>query len=68
MADITMCNDQQCPKKDTCYRFIAPACPYMQSYYSVSPRKEASEECDDYWEVRDKSTKRRLDIQTSDDL
>jgi hypothetical protein len=23
MPDISMCNNQDCPKKETCYRFIA---------------------------------------------
>lgn len=37
MPDITKCQDSTCPKKDTCYRWTAPASDY-QSYFAKSPR------------------------------
>jgi hypothetical protein len=49
MADITMCLDHDCPRKDSCYRFIAPENPYRQSYFQKSPRK-GDEACDMYRE------------------
>ena len=38
MADITMCDDKECPRAHTCYRFTANANPYRQSYFMQSPR------------------------------
>ena len=32
MADITMCNNQECYLADNCYRFTAPPDRYNQSY------------------------------------
>jgi hypothetical protein len=39
MADITMCNDDECPKKEYCYRFTAKPNPYRQSYFTYSPKQ-----------------------------
>lgn len=36
MPDITMCNGEDCPIKDTCYRFKAKASSY-QSFFSGQP-------------------------------
>lgn len=33
MVDITKCFGGDCPLKDKCYRFTAPAGEYMQSYF-----------------------------------
>lgn len=33
MADITMCLESQCPKKETCYRHKATPNEYRQSYF-----------------------------------
>lgn len=38
MPDITMCTDESCPKRNTCYRFRAIPDKYMQSYFLDSPR------------------------------
>jgi hypothetical protein len=51
MADITMCEDKECPKKESCYRYTAPASPYRQSYFWSSPRVE--EECESFWDNED---------------
>jgi len=29
--DITMCSGQECPKKDTCFRYLAKPSEYRQS-------------------------------------
>ncbi len=34
MADITMCNNTDCPRKNKCYRFTAIANKYRQSYFA----------------------------------
>ena len=47
MPDITMCRDDGCPKKDTCYRYTAEPTPRRQSYFSEPPLE--GEECEYYW-------------------
>lgn len=47
MADITKCEDKDCPMKESCYRFTAKAKDFWQSYFMESPRK--GNECDMYW-------------------
>ena len=32
MPDISMCQNQTCPVKEECYRFMATPNPYRQSY------------------------------------
>lgn len=51
MPDITMCNDEECPQKERCYRFIAEANPYRQSFFVESPKK--MDGCDYLWEIGD---------------
>lgn len=38
MADITMCEDRECPNFQRCYRAQAPANEYRQAYFMASPR------------------------------
>jgi hypothetical protein len=47
MADITMCEGVNCDKRLTCYRYLATANPYAQSYFSETPINNG--ECDMYW-------------------
>ena len=54
MADITKCGDEECPLKESCYRYTAPRNEYMQSYFMESPRvihedETAPVDCDMYW-------------------
>jgi len=49
MADITMCKDEECDKRETCYRYIAPPTPNWQSMFMNSPR--FNDNCDRYWEA-----------------
>lgn len=37
MADISMCDDKECPQRLDCYRFKAEPHPYRQSYFIGSP-------------------------------
>ena len=53
MADITMCTDSKCPKRNTCYRFKAKPSEFRQSYFADSPKKEDGS-CDHYWETEKK--------------
>ena len=47
MADIAKCNHKTCPKRKTCFRQIAKANDYWQSYGSFHPDKDGN--CDFYW-------------------
>ena len=49
MADITMCNDYECPQKERCYRFMANPSTFWQSYFAESPKK--MDGCDYFWEI-----------------
>lgn len=40
MPDITLCQDNKCPRRELCYRAVAKAS-YWQSYFGRKP-------CDDY--------------------
>ena len=44
MADITMCQNSQCPLFDSCYRAQAKPSQYRQSYAVF----EGGENCDSY--------------------
>ena len=37
MPDISMCQNQTCPLRDTCYRFKAKPDPYWQAYGGFKP-------------------------------
>ena len=45
MADITKCPGTDCPHKETCYRFTAPA-GFRQSWFCECPLKDGK--CDMY--------------------
>lgn len=50
MTDIAKCKGGDCPLKETCYRYIAPADEYAQSYFVDPPYDKEKEECEYYWE------------------
>ena len=56
MPDISLCQNEECYRKDTCYRYIAEPS-YRQSYGNFT------EPCDMYIECKNKGQKKRLDIQ-----
>lgn len=49
MPDISMCTGENCPRKETCWRFTAPPTPIMQSYFQTPPISHDAT-CDWYWE------------------
>jgi hypothetical protein len=57
MADITMCRDETCKKRERCYRFTARACEYRQSYFVDSPR--TGKECKYFSDNEDKTKRLR---------
>jgi len=48
VADISMCQDKQCPSGDDCYRFTADPNPHWQSYFMISPRSANARSCEFY--------------------
>jgi len=50
MPDITACNDDKCPLKETCYRYKCNKNELGQSYFLDSPRK--GKKCEHYWEIK----------------
>ena len=50
MADITMCTDNHCIKKNSCYRYTATPSKYYQSYFAEQVREDG--ECEYYIAVR----------------
>lgn len=48
MADISKCADHQCPSKEICYRFTAPASEYRQSW-GLFNREQDAYNCDMFW-------------------
>ena len=51
MADITCCSGNDCPVKETCYRFTAPKSLVWQSYFMEPPFeiKDSVFTCEMYW-------------------
>lgn len=46
MSDIAKCRGDECPMKESCYRFTAPSSEY-QSYFVNTPIKDGK--CEMYW-------------------
>lgn len=59
MADISMCQDRQCPARDYCYRFTANPSRMWQSY-GVFNREDDADNCDMFWPNGKESTKCKL--------
>ena len=57
MPDITMCWGDNCPIKETCYRYTATPSKWRQSYFAETPIKEDNT-CDHFMEIWDKSKER----------
>lgn len=52
MADITMCQNENCKDKETCYRYKAPVSEY-QSYFLIDGKfPNDRKECKHYWEYK----------------
>lgn len=54
MPDITMCKGNDCPLKESCYRYTAIADELAQSYFMNPPYKEEENKCDHYWNNEDR--------------
>ena len=59
MPDITMCDNEQCPLREKCYRFRAIPDPYWQSFAHFEPStyptpKGTQTECDHFWDISER--------------
>jgi hypothetical protein len=50
MPDISMCENKQCPKKKTCYRYTAIPEEHWQSYSTFTFNAEEGK-CEYYWPI-----------------
>jgi hypothetical protein len=51
MPDMSICTGNDCPLKDSCYRYKAKAGEYMQSYIEA-PYNVEEAKCDFYWPTK----------------
>jgi hypothetical protein len=51
MPDISKCANEECPLKDSCYRWTSTPNEYWQSYGDFKHDEENG--CEYYWEVKD---------------
>lgn len=47
MTDITKCNNQDCPIKDKCYRYLAKANSRWQSWHNFT----YDDGCEHFWDI-----------------
>ena len=40
-----MCNGENCPLKENCYRYTAEPNPYRQSYFKTPPYNKEEDKC-----------------------
>ena len=53
MPDISMCDNETCPIKETCYRYTATPNEFRQAYGDFQYDKD-TKSCDYYWkDVKD---------------
>ncbi|NBT59078.1 hypothetical protein EBT16_09875 [bacterium] len=50
MADITMCMNEDCPSKQSCYRYTAIPNEHRQSYADFMPDLLEGK-CENYWPI-----------------
>jgi len=52
MSDITMCQNEDCPSKEKCFRYTAKALKYQS--YAVFAVPEGEKKCEFFWSNRKK--------------
>lgn len=57
MPDISMCQNEGCPLRDTCWRFLAPPNGERQTYGGFAPEiaDDGSASCEYHWPVDSKT-------------
>ena len=51
MVDIAMCRRSDCPRRMTCFRYIADAEDYYQTYIDMGD-ENVEDKCEMYWQCR----------------
>ena len=51
MSDISMCANETCTLKESCWRFNAPVNEYRQSYGDFKQKEDLT--CDHYWGMKE---------------
>ena len=62
--DISMCKDEECPRRNECYRFTATPDPRWQCYAGY----KWDGDCYYFIECKSKGQRKRLDIQCEGEL
>lgn len=59
MPDISMCINEECPLKQLCYRYTAPADEIYQAYgdFKYGINKNGIPECDHFWDNKKQGNK-----------
>lgn len=65
MVDISMCRNDKCLLKDTCYRYLAEPSGY-QSYIIIDKNVETEDDCNSYWECLTDNRRKELNRQWGD--
>lgn len=53
MVDIAMCNRNDCNKRSHCFRYLADANEYWQSYLVID-KMNCENGCENYWQCRNR--------------
>lgn len=66
MADISMCQNKDCPLRKNCYRYRAIPSEFWQSYVVVEPEiNQDGAKCDWFWDCRERLNV--LSVEEADD-
>ena len=60
--DITKCKDEECPLKDTCFRYVAKPDEFWQAYFTETPFDKIRNTCDFYWSIKTEENEKVLAI------
>lgn len=60
MADISMCDGNECPQKQECYRYTAPQNPQGQAYFTFVPYDKDAKQCTMFWNNKQESNNNGL--------
>lgn len=60
-----MCKGTGCPKKLSCYRYLATPDRYMQSFFTDVPYDHETNKCEHFW-LADGLTRKLAKIKTKD--
>jgi hypothetical protein len=64
MADITMCTNQGCLDKDSCYRWLAEPNPRWQSYSNFEGSKDKLQ-CSAFWKIHENDSPKNLNTRSN---